>query len=90
MKTTMKKLKKELLRFVENDNFKDLFVEKTHKLVTNTDERGILEITLKTLKEKIILLIQIVLILSKLVTMMVSGITKALKKRCLINTYTVG
>ena len=52
MKTTMKKLKKELLRFVENDNFKDLFVEKTHKLVTNTDERGILEITLKTLKEK--------------------------------------
>ena len=48
----MKKLKKELLRFVENDNFKDLFVEKTHKLVTNTDERDILEITLKTLKEK--------------------------------------
>ena len=46
MKTTMKKLKKELLRFVKNDNFKDLFVEKTHKLVTNTDERGILEITL--------------------------------------------
>ena len=52
MKTTMKKLEKELLWFVENDNFKDLFVEKTHKLVTNTDERDILEITLKTLKEK--------------------------------------
>ena len=52
MTTTMKKLQKELIRFVENDHFKDIFVEKTHQLVTNTNENGTFEITLKTLKEK--------------------------------------